>query len=169
MSATGKSFRIRSLQPEDMRAVLAMNAASTPAVGELEAVDLDQLVDVADLARVAVRADAVLGTVVALLPGRAYDSPNYRWFDNSGVAFLYVDRVIVAGEARGTGVGRALYDDVVRAARAMGLPRVVCEVNEVPPNPSSLAFHEAMGFEGLRSMQDPRNGKVVRMMELSLG
>ncbi len=162
------TLRVRDLLPSDLDAVLALNRAAEPAVGTLDAAGLASLVDLADHARVATMDTAVTGALVALLPDRAYGSPNYRWFQASGVAFLYVDRIMVVDDRRGAGVGRRLYEDAIAAAQAMGLPRVVCEVNEVPPNPGSLAFHIRLGFRGLGQQTDPRNGKRVLMMELPL-
>jgi predicted GNAT superfamily acetyltransferase len=160
--------RLRGLVPSDLDAVLALNRAAEPGVGPLDAHGLAELVELADHSRVVTDGDRLAGALIALLPERGYASPNYRWFDASGVAFLYVDRVMVAAGRRGAGVGRRLYEDTVAAARAMGLPRVVCEVNEDPPNPASLAFHIRLGFQGLCSRTDPRDGKRVLMMELPL-
>jgi predicted GNAT superfamily acetyltransferase len=78
-----------------------------------------------------------------------------------GPAFLYVDRVVVAAEARGLGHARRLYDDL--AATAAGRP-LCCEINLVPPNPASLAFHERLGFAACGEADDPRNGKRVRYL-----
>lgn len=35
---------------------------------------------------------------------------------------------------------------MLRRAAALGLGEVTCEVNLVPPNPESLAFHHRLGF-----------------------
>ena len=52
--------------------------------------------------------------------------------------------IYVAPEARGAGVGRALYDALLPALRADGM-RVVVAVIAVP-NPGSQALHHACGF-----------------------
>ena len=82
-------------------------------------------------------------------PGLDYASENYRWFSERGDSFVYIDRVVVAEEARGTGIGRALYDAVFERAREHGRAEVDCEVNVRPENPQSLAFHARLGFEKL--------------------
>ena len=76
-----------------------------------------------------------------------YDSPNFLWFRKRFDRFLYVDRVIVKAEARGRGRARRLYGALAALARRTGRPRLVAEVNRVPPNPVSDAFHAALGFE----------------------
>ena len=160
---------VRDLVPDDLAAVLALNRAAEPAVGPLDLAGLAALVELADGARLATVDGTVAGALVAFLPGRGYRSPNYRWFETSGVAFYYVDRVVVAAEHRRAGIATRLYDDVMATARGLGVPRVVCEVNDDPPNPVSLAFHRGLGFVGLATQIDPRDGKRVRMMARALG
>ncbi|MEX2180660.1 MAG: hypothetical protein WD771_01335, partial [Gemmatimonadaceae bacterium] len=62
------------------------------------------------------------------------------------------------------GVGRALYDDVHATAAGRWL-RITLEVNLRPPYPTSIAFHEAMGYRpvGVREYNEGRN--AVQMFE----
>jgi predicted GNAT superfamily acetyltransferase len=76
----------------------------------------------------------------------AYESVNYRWFHARYPRFVYVDRVVVAAAARGRGYARTLYTELFRIAREAGHQIITCEVNLVPPNPGSDAFHAALGF-----------------------
>ncbi|WP_408589115.1 GNAT family N-acetyltransferase [Novosphingobium sp.] len=76
-----------------------------------------------------------------------YDSPNFLWFRQRFTRFVYIDRVIVAESQRQRGWGRRFYADLFAAAEAAGHDVVCCEVNQVPPNPGSDAFHRALGFE----------------------
>jgi hypothetical protein len=76
-------------------------------------------------------------------------------------AFLYIDRVVIAPGSRGLGHARRLYEDL--AAIAGGRP-LCCEVNLVPANPASLAFHDRLGFVPCGEADDPRNGKRVRYL-----
>jgi len=88
--------------------------------------------------------------------------PNHAWFLARHRAFLYIDRVVVAAQARGRGWARRLYED---AAAIAGARPLCCEVNIVPPNEASLAFHERLGFVACGEAADPRNGKRVRYLE----
>lgn len=90
-----------------------------------------------------------------------YDSPNFLWFRDRYARFVYVDRVVVAPEARGRGHARRLYERLFERAHAAGHARVVCEVNADPPNPASDAFHVALGFVELGAAL-LANGKTVR-------
>ena len=137
---------VRPMVPGDHAVVHAMNDAAAPHVNVLDAESFAWLVRACDYTRVAVRDGAIVGFVFAIRHGTEYWSANYAWFTERYDAFLYLDRVVVAPEARHAGVGRALYNDLV--AFALGQwPRVALEVNLDPPNPASLAFHAAMGFE----------------------
>lgn len=89
---------------------------------------------------------SIAGFLLAFREGAAYDSPNYAWFSQRYPAFVYVDRVVVAGDAQGKGVGKLLYDDVFAFARSAGVPIVAAEFYTVPPNPVSAQFHARYGF-----------------------
>jgi uncharacterized protein len=127
--------------------------------------DLAWLAAEADYFRVATRESQVVGFVIALRNGTAYWSHNYAWFAARFDAFLYLDRVVVSPDARRTGVGAALYADITAFA-CDRWPRITLEVNTDPPNPGSMAFHEALGFRevGVRAY----SGGAVRMLELPL-
>jgi ribosomal protein S18 acetylase RimI-like enzyme len=64
----------------------------------------------------------------------------------------YVHFVWVAPEHRGSGVGRALYEEVFDLLRARGCHMV--EAVTRPTNHGSLAFHERLGFV----RDDPASG-----------
>jgi predicted GNAT superfamily acetyltransferase len=64
-------------------------------------------------------------------------------------------------------VGRQLYAALFEAARASGRSRIACEVNRVPPNPGSDAFHAHMGFAPVGE-GSPAPGKTVRYLLRSL-
>ena len=150
--------------------LLALNNAHSSEVGEADPEGLAQLTASALAVRVAEREGRPVGVLVALARGLSYDSLNYRWFvERDNAPFLYVDRIVVAPEAKGAGIGRALYEDAFRIAREGAIPRIVCEVNERPPNPASMAFHKRLGFTSLSVRENEASGKRVVMMEKRLG
>jgi predicted GNAT superfamily acetyltransferase len=171
--STGQTRKtmIHPVTPADYRADAALRRAML-ALNNAHAVELS----FADEARMAMLVEeaflaARIGTVDALLlafaPGAAYDSANYRWFERRYASFVYVDRVVVAPEARGRGLARKLYAHLFDAARAAGHERVVCEVNSDPPNPASDAFHAALGFTPVGEAL-LENGKTVTYLSLEL-
>ncbi|MBW3659728.1 MAG: GNAT family N-acetyltransferase [Actinobacteria bacterium] len=135
--------RIRPLVEDDLPEVLVRNNAAVPAVGELDAERLAELVPMAASALAAELDGDLAGFVIALPPGVAYTSPNYAWLSSRYDDFVYVDRVVVLPQAQGRGVGRALYDAVVARSSASLL---LAEVNTRPRNDVSLAFHDRYGF-----------------------
>jgi predicted GNAT superfamily acetyltransferase len=144
--------------------VLALNNGATPHVNSLSAREFGWLVSHADYFRVADDSDGLTAFVLALRPGLDYWSLNYRWFSDRGDDFLYLDRIVVAGHVRGMGIGRAMYDDIDRFA-GTAWRRITLEVNVLPPNPGSLAFHERLGFRRVGVREDEGGKKAVALME----
>jgi predicted GNAT superfamily acetyltransferase len=97
-----------------------------------------------------------------------YHSPNFKWFHGRFSRFVYVDRIIVAQTHRGQGLAGDLYWDLFERARAADHDRIVCEVNLVPPNPGSDAFHARMGFTEVGRATLDNAGKTVRYLEKHL-
>lgn len=137
--------------PDDAR-ILALNAAS-----EVETSRLDPgLVRwFAQNACYAAGDPEGMSVLFAFDQEAAYTSPNFLWFREREPRFVYVDRIIVAAEARGRGLARRHYETLFAWARSAGFAVVVCEVNIEPPNPASWAFHEAMGFEMVGEARGP--------------
>lgn len=104
-------------------------------------------------------ADAFL---IAFDQNADYDSPNFCWFRDRFLKFVYIDRVVTNAAARGRGHGAALYEALFQEARSAGHTLAVCEVNEHPPNPASDAFHARLGFVQVGRAALPDGGKTVR-------
>ena len=149
---------IRAITAGDLPAILVLNNAHAVEVNALTAEVLEALVAVSAHARIV---DGGHGFLLAFSERTPAQGPNHAWFLARHPAFLYIDRVVIAPEARGQGHARQLYDDL--AAAAAGRP-LCCEVNLEPPNPGSLAFHERLGFVACGEAVDPRNGKHVRYL-----
>jgi predicted GNAT superfamily acetyltransferase len=150
----------------DLPDALALNNAAVPHVNVLDLAALDRLRALSAVAVACRNADGGLaGFMLALPPGLDHDSPNYRWGCANRSHLIYVDRIVVAPDARGLGIGRALYDPVIEAARREGHGRVLCEVNERPPNPGSLAFHKALGFREIGRADYGPGDKAVVFLE----
>lgn len=156
---------LRPLTLDDRDRVLAINEA---VVHKLAPMDGDLYAWFLEVATVALAAEvdgAVAGFVLVLAPGVAYPSDNYRWFSERYTDFLYLDRVAVDDGFRRRGVGSAIYTEVEIHAAAMDRP-VLLEVNEVPPNEASLAFHAARGYRPVGTLAHDGGAKVVRLLEL---
>ena len=51
---------------------------------------------------------------------------------------------------------------------AAARPLLACEVNEQPPNPASMAFHERFGFAAVGRQETEGGTKQVALMEMPL-
>jgi L-amino acid N-acyltransferase YncA len=76
---------------------------------------------------------AIVGYAYA---GPHHERPGYRWAVNISV--------YVAESARGQGVGRRLYDELLRIVRRQGFVNVYAGITL--PNAASVALHEAIGM-----------------------
>lgn len=159
---------VRDAEARDEDFILALNAACSPAVGDMSAQDYRDIAGWAHRIVIAEADGVPVGFMILIRPGSAYPSDNYGWFEEQFPHQLYVDRIAVGRSARGLGVGRVLYDEALRMAADLGEERVTAEVNEDPPNPESMAFHFKLGFRHLLSRTSPRLGKVVAMLERPL-
>ncbi|MDH3248850.1 MAG: GNAT family N-acetyltransferase [Acidimicrobiia bacterium] len=164
------SGHVRELRPCDLGRVLEINQANTPEVGSIDADRLDFLFNESAIALVAAIGPEVVGFALVLPPGSTYDSVNYRWFADRGDDVMYLDRVAIDVDRRGLGFGSALYSSVFDriAADHAGMTRLGLEVNVEPPNPGSMAFHEALGFTEVGRQRTPY-GAVVSLMERPVG
>jgi predicted GNAT superfamily acetyltransferase len=161
-----RTSRLRLAEaPEAVLAeVLALNEAVEELTAPLDAARLGALIAAAFFAEARLTEDGrVAGFLIGFDAAADCDSPNFAWFRARMDGFAYVDRVVIAPWAQGAGIARALYADIADAARARGLTQLVCEVNRVPPNPGSDAFHAALGFAEL-GQGVPLPGKLVRYL-----
>jgi len=155
-------MRLRPLTPADLPQLVELNNGAVPAVPTTLIDEMTALLATSDLAFGVVDGtdDARLhGFLIGMRPGSDYDSENYRFFEGRGGDFLYVDRIVVAEEARGRRIGQLLYARVFELARAEGRTEVTCEVNLDPPNPGSLVFHGRLGFAEV-AQQSTKGGTV---------
>jgi hypothetical protein len=147
------------------RTLLALNNAHARELSWLEPARLEYLLSEAFLARRIGELDAFL---LAFDQDARYDSPNFIWFRARYPRFVYVDRIVVASSARGRGCARRLYDDLFEHAVRAGHDRIVCEVNQNPPNPASDAFHAALGFVEVGTASVYDGGRTVRYLSHTL-
>lgn len=168
-SEASSPVSLRDLTPHDIPRVTELNNEAYPAVPMSSAEELAQLVDLCDWCVVAEVNDDVVGFLLAVEPGKDYESENYRFFESQGRPHFYIDRIVLGEKSRGQGVGKSLYQRVFAEAKARGYERVTCEVNLKPENPVSLAFHQAMGFTGVGTQETKGGTVVVQLLEASVG
>lgn len=138
--------------------ILRNNARFVHWLSPLDKNELSELLGRADYARHCQAGDAV---VIAYSGQGDYRHKNVDWLSDRLPNYLYVDRVIIGESSQGQGLGRILYEDLSDFAARHGFDSVACEVNTIPDNPGSHAFHRALGFSALGE-QDYPDGKAVR-------
>lgn len=162
-----KGMFIRDAQEEDYSTIIRLNASE---VEHTSAMDLDRLrylVSLSSYLRVAQVDSQVVAFLLAMPAGAPYHNDNFRWFSSRYDSFLYIDRIVVERDFQGSGIGSLLYQDVSTFAGAADIPRLTCEINAVPPNKPSVAFHSRHGFGEVGS-QWLDDGKKKVSMQVAL-
>jgi len=158
--ASMQNFRLRVMREADLPQVRELNNAASPAISPLSEEELAVLFEMCDVRLVSTdRNHQLLAFMLSMGTGQPHTSENYQWFEARGVRHQYIDRIVVSPLAKGTGIGRALYESVFERARERGASEVTAEVNIRPGNPGSMAFHERLGFRQLAE-QETRGGTV---------
>ena len=156
---------IYPIDQRDQAKVLALNNQFAVETSFLDAAKLAAMVEEAFLATRIGDVDAFL---IVFDQHAQYDSPNFVWFRDRFPDFAYVDRIVTGPQARGKGYARALYGDLFTKAVAAGHRRVVCEVNQDPPNPVSDAFHATLGFAEIGRQALQGTSKTVRYLSKNI-
>jgi hypothetical protein len=160
--------RIRDATAADFDAIVALNLESEHFMSRMDRARLDVLASQSVYLRVAEVGGEVAAFLLVFAPGSAYDSENYRWFEERYRDFVYIDRIAVGEGHRGQRLGALLYDDLFAFARQRGCARIVCEFDVDPPNPVSAKFHARYGFHEVGSRKVNYADKRVSMQESPL-
>jgi len=155
---------VRPFDADDGTRVLGINAQHAPHVAALDGTELARLLGLGAQVLVALEAQEVVGYLIAFASAAPYDGEEFLHLrGNLRGGFLYVDQLAVAASYRGRGIGRLLYAAVAGSAPPGEAEWLCCEVNEHPPNPASLSFHAALGFERIGRL-DTRDGRRVALL-----
>ena len=156
---------LRPVTDADAPDVLALNERNVELLAPMDGARLGQLRRWADRFDVLESDGEFAGFVVTFEPGTPYDSENYRWFTerHGGHGFYYLDRIVLHEDFRRQGLGGFVYDALETVATRHG--RVALEVNVVPRNDASLAFHERRGYVEVGRLGD--SAHLVALMEKS--
>ena|ERR1700679_325186 len=154
------------LTAEDADRTLDLNNAHAVETSSLDLAAAERLLAMCFYAKYV--SPGMRGFLLALDQDAAYDNQNFDWFRRRFERFVYIDRIIVAEDARGRGLARLMYEDLFASAKTAGHVRVVCEVNIDPPNEGSLAFHRSMKFVALADVVLKGGSKRVRYLEKEL-
>ena len=133
---------------EDLEAIRAINQENIPEVSDIESIErLKQLIEWSSHL-IIVRGSEVAGFIILMREDQKYESLNYDFFNKKDEPFLYVDRIAIQESYQRKGLGKLIYDKVIEIGKTLNV-NVTWEVNTVPRNGPSLAFHEGFGFEAV--------------------
>ncbi|MBN33396.1 MAG: GNAT family N-acetyltransferase [Rhodospirillaceae bacterium] len=154
---------VRDLTMADADWFLPLNNAEVPHVNALDEAVLAALLAEASLARAAEVDGKPAAALIVFSPGATYGSANYRWYSERYEGFVYIDRVVTDPAFRGQGLARGFYDEAWVMAAGQNV-MLCCEVNEEPPNPGSMRFHERFGFKPVGGQQTEGGKKTVVLL-----
>jgi predicted GNAT superfamily acetyltransferase len=158
---------LRPLRDTDVAEVLTLNEANVEMLAPMDEDRLELLRGMADRCDVLDVDGAFAGFVMTFGPGVPYDSENYRWFTRRHQrhgGFYYLDRIVLHEKFRRQGLGGFVYDEIERVAAPYG--RLSLEINLIPRNDASLAFHAARGYVEVGRTGDATH--LVSMREKAL-
>ena len=154
---------LRDASAADHPALLDLNRRYVELLSPLDARRLVHLDAQSAYHRVAEDDGRIAAFLLAFREGADYDSPNYLWFASRYPRFLYVDRVVVDGDAQGRGLGALLYRDLFAFAATHGIDTIACEYYSKPPNEASRRFHARFGFREVGTQWLPDVRKQVSL------
>ncbi len=129
----------------DLNQIWSINQENIPEVGDVADLDrLNQLINWSSHVLV-VREHEIAGFIILMRENQNYDSLNYHFFNSQNNPFLYVDRIAIKEGHRRQGLGQMIYEKTIEIANDLNIP-TCCEVNTIPRNDPSLAFHDSFGF-----------------------
>jgi predicted GNAT superfamily acetyltransferase len=156
------------LNPSEINSLFELNQSEVPHVGSVTLPRLQHLAQHAIQLPIE-RADGVIaGFVILFDQDTEYDSENFLWFRDRYERFAYVDRVVVGQAFRRQGIANRLYTECIEFCRASAFPILTLEINIQPPNPTSLSFHQKMGFQEVGTLQTLGSDKSVSMQALRI-
>jgi uncharacterized protein len=159
---------IRDATADDFAQILQLNEASVQYLSPLTAARLQTLHEQSSYHRVVDSNGEIAGFLLAFCENTAYDSSNYQWFDKHFKQFLYIDRVVVAKNFQGQGIGNKLYDDIFAFARNTQATQITCEFDIDPPNEISRRFHARYGFSEVGQRVYGADNKRVSLQSVSV-
>ena len=156
-------YHILKTDTIDLPYIQDLNQHALPAVSSITINDMTQFLEMADYFRIIKVKNDIAGFLIALMPGKDYHSPNYKWFEKRYSQFMYVDRIVIDPSFQSKGLGRAFYNNLKIFSRR-DTPIITCEVNLKPKNDGSLLFHKKYGFEQVGTQETDGGKKEVSLM-----
>ena len=160
-------FSIIRTKKNHLNDILTLNESFLPAVSSVDIKQMERFLNFADYFKSVLVNNTISGFLIAIHPGKNYDSLNYKWFEKKFESFLYVDRIVIGSEFHGQGIGKAFYDDLQSCA-SKKTNFITCEVNIKPSNEGSMIFHQKYGFKKVGTQITDYGKKEVCLMKYKI-
>jgi Predicted acetyltransferase, GNAT superfamily len=157
-------FSIINTKKGDLGEILILNQLAIPAVSNVTLDEMANFLSFADYFKIIKIDNILVGFLIALYPGKDYQSLNYKWFEKRYKSFIYVDRIVIGSSYRKNGLGKAFYNDLAMFAKHK-TDNITCEVNIRPKNKDSLIFHKKYGFCEVGTQVTENGEKEVSLMK----
>ena len=157
------SYKIDQATKDDLDFILYLNQESVPAVSNSDIEMMDHFLKISEYFKVFKINNELIGFLIALLPGKDYNSVNYKWFHNKYDSFIYVDRIIINKSYQNQGYGTIFYDDLINSTKSKSMD-IACEINIKPYNEKSIKFHKKYGFNEVGRKDIDSNKSVIYMI-----
>ena len=139
-------MKIRLANPTDAPQIADLNEVFVSVTSPMDVQRFLELFELCSYCLVVEDGERLLGFVMAMRNAAPYDNGNYQWFEARVQYMVYVDRIVLAADARGQGLGDQLYAELSKLALADGCRVMTAEMDIEPPNTHSLHFHRKRGF-----------------------
>ena len=156
-------FSIIRTKKNHLNEILTLNESFLPAVSSVDINQMNRFLKFADYFKSVLIKNKISGFLIAIQPGKKYDSLNYKWFEKKFESFIYVDRIVIGSEFQDQGIGKAFYEDLQSyASKKTNI--ITCEVNIKPSNEGSMIFHQKYGFKKIGTQITDNGKKEVCLM-----
>ncbi len=158
-------MEIRPLSSLDVSSMWRINEQGLPGTGKVSHEEINQILNISELALGVFEGQKLLGFVLCLLPNTNYGSLNYAWFDERYDEFIYVDRIAVCSSNRSRGIGSLLYQEVISYSIKHDI-MIAAEVSLKPPNEGSMRFHYRFGFFEIGILEHESKSVTLMIREI---
>lgn len=151
-------YEIKDLNLENISRVLKLNEELVEVLSPMDENLLKELYEESEMFKVVEIDDNVVAFLIVIREGRKYKSLNYQWFMRNYGKFLYIDRVVIDPKYHRLGIGKTLYNEVIKKAQEEFIEIISAEIDIFPENINSLEFHNRFKFKEV-GKQFVANGK----------
>lgn len=156
------------LEPKHYQDVLRINQEVVHFLSPLDLEALTHLCSICDTKKVVQYQGKIVAFILALEENKPYLSENYAWFINNLTDFYYVDRIAIDPQYHRLGLGKLMHEAVQKRAIEKNIKQVALEIDIRPINETSLAFHKALGFKEIGTLDTNNGKKTVSLQHLLL-